>query len=91
MMLLKLLKMLRKHNRKAHIAWCYGMLGSDLNMIITEGMNKYREIEGDNNVSFFQLPNTTMETFGAHMHPGKKSHEGATKALVNYIRNKMNW
>ena len=64
------LTVLRKHNKKAHIAWCYGMLGSDLNLTITEAINKYRDSSKDNNVSFFQLPNTTMETVGSHMHPG---------------------
>ena len=85
------LEMLRKNNPKAHIAWCYGMLGSDLNLTLTEGINTYREKTKDENVSFFQLPNTTMETFGAHMHPGLKSHENATKALTDYLRNKMGW
>ena len=32
---------------------------------------------GPINLSFFQLPNTTMETVGSHMHPGFKSHENA--------------
>lgn len=85
------LEMLRKNNPKAHIAWCYGMLGSALNLTITEAMNDYRQKSNDGNVSFFQLPNTTMETFGAHMHPGLKSHQEASKALVNYLQEKMGW
>ncbi len=85
------LEMLRKNNPKAHIAWCYGMLGSDLNLILTEAINTYREKSNDHNVSFFQLPNTTMETVGAHMHPGLKSHQEASKVLVNYLQNKMGW
>ncbi|SFC88209.1 SGNH/GDSL hydrolase family protein [Butyrivibrio sp. YAB3001] len=85
------LTVLRKHNKKAHIAWCYGMLGSDLNLTITEAINKYRDSSKDNNVSFFQLPNTTMETVGSHMHPGFKSHENASKELTDYLRNKMGW
>ncbi len=89
--IISFLYMLRKHNPRAHIAWCYGMLGCDLNMTITEAMAAYREESGDKNLSFFQLPNTTMETFGSHMHPGKKSHENATTALCNYLRQLMNW
>ena len=85
------LTMLRKNNPKAHIAWCYGMLYCDLNMTITEAMSKYREKSGDTNVSFFQLPDTTPETYGAHMHPGRKSHEAAADALVLYLRKIMNW
>lgn len=85
------LTMLRKHSPKAHIVWAYGMLGSDLNLAITEGINNYRSKSGDQNVSFFQLPNTTLETYGAHMHPGLKSHENATKELTHYLRVKLNW
>jgi lysophospholipase L1-like esterase len=85
------LTMIRKHNKKAHIAWCYGMLGSDLNLVITEGINKYKENSKDENVSFFQLPNTTMETYGSHMHPGLKSHQNASVELVNYLKYKLNW
>ena len=85
------LEMLRKNNPKAHIAWCYGMLGSDLNVVIAEALGIYSKKHNDSNVSFFQLPNTTMETFGAHMHPGIRSHQGATKVLVNYLRNVMGW
>jgi hypothetical protein len=83
--------MLRKHNPNAQIIWSYGMLGSDLNLVITEGINKYKENAGDEKVSFFQLPNTTMETFGSHMHPGLKSHQNAAKELVDYLRNKLGW
>lgn len=85
------LTMLRKHNPKAHIAWCYGMLFCDLDLTITEAMTEYRRNTGDTNISFFQLPDTTMETVGAHMHPGRASHEGAAKALSNYLRTMMNW
>ena len=89
--IVKFLSMLRKHNPKAHIAWCYGMLWCDLNMTITEAMSTYRKETGDSNISFFQLPNTTGETYGAHMHPGRKSHENATKALVNFLKIQMGW
>lgn len=84
------LTMLRRHNPNAQIIWCYGMLGSDLNLVLTEGINKYKEKAGDEKVSFFQLPDTTLDTFGSHMHPGIKSHQNATKELVHYLRNKLN-
>lgn len=85
------LTMLRKHNPNAQIVWCYGMLGSDLNLVITEGINKYKEKAGDEKVSFFQLPDTTMDTYGSHMHPGVKSHQNASKELVHYLRIKLGW
>ncbi|SHN59990.1 GDSL-like Lipase/Acylhydrolase family protein [Butyrivibrio hungatei DSM 14810] len=84
------LEMLRKHNHHAHIIWAYGMLGSNLNLTLTEAINKYREKSGDNNVSFFQLPNTTMRTFGAHMHPGAQAHLEASKVLADYIKEIIN-
>ena len=83
--------MLRKHNKKAHIVWCYGMLGYDLSNGITEAINKYRSDYNDHNVAYLQLPNTTMERLGAHMHPGVKSHEIASEVLVDYLKNKLNW
>jgi hypothetical protein len=89
--IVRFLTMLRRHNPKAHIAWCYGMLWCDLNLTITEAMNTYRKESGDTNISFFQLPNTTEGTHGAHMHPGRKSHENATKALTNYLRTLLGW
>lgn len=85
------LTMLRKHSPKAHIVWCYGMLGCDLNLVITEGMNRYKEKTNDQNIAFFQLPNTKMDTYGSHMHPGRKSHENASKELVDYLKAKLNW
>lgn len=84
--IISFLKMLRLHCPNAHIVWCYGMLGCDLNLTITEAISEYRKETGDKKVDFFQLPNTTMETFGAHMHPGKESHRQAAKALVNYLK-----
>ena len=85
------LTVIRRHNPKAHIVWCYGMLGCNLNLVITEGINKYKEKAGDENVAFFQLPNTTMDTYGSHMHPGVKSHQNASRELIDYLRIKLNW
>ncbi|MCR4850681.1 MAG: SGNH/GDSL hydrolase family protein [Lachnospiraceae bacterium] len=83
------LKMVRKNNPKAVIVWCYGMLGTDLLLPITEAMNSYRNDSGDNNVFFFQLPNTNSETFGAHMHPGAKAHVAAAKELTGFLKEKL--
>ena len=85
------LTMIRKHNPNAHIVWCYGMLGCNLNLVIAEGIIKYKEKSKDENVAYFQLPNTTLETYGSHMHPGPKSHQNAAKELVDYLRTKLNW
>ena len=83
------LKMLRKNSPKAHIVWVYGMLGYNLNMGLSEGISKYMEETKDTNVTFMNLPNTTMDTYGAHMHPGVESHEVASKVLAEYLLSKL--
>ena len=80
------LKMLRKDNPGAHIVWTYGMLGYDLNLLITDAMNRYQKDTGDHNTAFINLPNTTSETVGAHTHPGVKSHERAARVLIEYLQ-----
>lgn len=81
------LKMLRKHNPGAHIVWCYGMLGYRLTLGITEAINVYVSSSGDKNIGFINLPNTTMEGFGSHMHPGEISHRAASLVLTEYLKN----
>ena len=83
------LDMVRKHNPKALIVWCYGMLGTDLLLPITDGINTYKNKSSDEKVFFFQLPNTNTETFGAHMHPGPKAHEAAAKELIGFLKEKL--
>ena len=80
------LKMLRKNNPDAHIVWVYGMIGYEMNFLITNAMNCYQKETGDGNIAFLNLPNTTEETLGARNHPGVKSHERAAKVLVEYLR-----
>ena len=80
------LKMLRKDNPDAHIVWAYGMIGYEMNFLITNAMNCYQKETGDGNIAFLNLPNTTEETLGARNHPGVKSHERAAKVLVEYLR-----
>lgn len=83
------IKMLRKHNPKAHIVWVYGMLGYDLTCGLTEAVNKYRLETNDNNVAFINIPNTTAATYGAHMHPGVESHKVAANVLSEYLLSKL--
>lgn len=80
------LAMIRKNNRHSHIVWVYGMLGYDLTLAITDAINTYRKQSGDNHVAFLQLPNTTEETVGSHLHPGAASHERAAKVLIEYLK-----
>ena len=78
--------MLRRHNPKAHIVWCYGMLGYELSFAINDAMTRYIRESGDHNVIYLQLPNTTEETVGSNGHPGKLSHERAARVLTEYLR-----
>ena len=82
--------MIRRNNPDSHIVWVYGMLGYDLTFAITDAMNNYRQVSGDNNVAFLQLPNTTDETVGSHAHPGEKSHARAAKVLTEYLQSYLN-
>lgn len=84
------LRMLRKHNPSAHIVWAYGMLGYDLTLLLTKAINRYIDETGDRNVRFINLPNTTQEGFGSHMHPGIVSHEAASKVLIEYLKEVLN-
>lgn len=79
------LEMIRRHNPDSHIVWTYGMLAYNLTLAITDAINSYRQMTGDNNVSFLQLPNTTEETVGSHAHPGELSHARAAKVLTEYL------
>ncbi len=79
------LKMLRKNNPSSHILWVYGMLGYNLSLPISDAINRYRAETGDVNTAFINLPNTCMETFGSHMHPGYAAHERAAKVLCEYL------
>ena len=80
------LKMLRKDNPDTHVVWVYGMIGYELNFLITNAMNRYQKETGDHNVAFLNLPGTTEETLGARNHPGVKSHERAARVLTEYLR-----
>lgn len=85
----KFLKMVRKNNPKAHIVWVYGMLGYDLEGLITSEIGRYKEETGDENVAYLRLPCVTEETFGAHMHPGYANHIEAARVLGAYLSEKF--
>lgn len=76
---------LRECNPSSKIIWAYGMLGYDLEEVIKSAISIYRGESDDKEVTYLQLPNSTMETFGSHWHPGYKSHYEAAKVLGKYI------
>lgn len=77
---------LRGCNKASYIVWVYGMIGDTMLPIIREAVDTYRKRTGDLKVSILQLPDTTKETAGARMHPGKLAHEAAANVLSEYIR-----
>ncbi len=84
------LGMLRRNNPDSQLVWAYGMLGYELTLAITDAINEYRKLTGDNKVSFLQLPNTTTETIGSRSHPGVPSHERAAKVMIEYLQQILN-
>lgn len=83
------LMMIRRNNPDSHIVWVYGMLGYDLTFAITDAMNTYRTITGDQNTAFLHLPCMTAENVGSHSHPGVKCHERAAAVLTEYLQTKL--
>lgn len=81
----KFLSKLRKYNKKAHIVWAYGMLGSLMAPAINHAINDYIEETGDKKVAFLSLPDTTEETKGARSHPGLLAHQKAAEELTAYL------
>lgn len=79
------LELLRSCNPKAQIIWCYGMLGTGLQLYICEAIAEYMEASGDRRVSYLQLPAVTTETVGSREHPGYLCHRQAAEALADYI------
>lgn len=80
------LALIRKNNPDSYIVWIYGMLGYELTLPITDAINSYRKLTGDNKVSFLQLPATTDETVGSRSHPGLLSHERSAQLLIEYLK-----
>ena len=78
-------KKVRKYNPKAHIVWCYGMLGYEMMPSIYKAIDKYIAETQDRKVSVLQLTNTNKETVGARCHPGLLAHQNAAEILSDYL------
>ncbi len=83
------LAQLRKRNPDSYIVWVYGMLGYDLSVPIAGAVADYRRETGDNRVDYITLPNTEVDAYGAHMHPGYASHVAAAKVLTRYLAERL--
>ena len=83
------LALIRKNNPDSYIVWIYGFCSMVViwqPLPITDAINSYRKLTGDNKVSFLQLPATTDETVGSRSHPGLLSHERSAKLLIEYLK-----
>jgi len=79
------IKLIRECNPKAYIIWCYGMLGTDIQLYLCEAVTEYVKETDDRRVSYLQLPNTTQESVGSREHPGYLCHKQAAEVLAEYI------
>lgn len=75
------LKMVRKHNPRAAILWCYGMMGDFLTPLLKRAVRNYREETADMNVYFVQLPDCIPHELGSFDHPSREGHEKAAQVL----------
>lgn len=76
---------LRKLNPTSHIVWAYGILGNEMKPAILEGMKRFKDETGDENVAFLDIPDTNPVTVGAHMHPGYLAHIEAARVIGPYL------
>ena len=76
----------RQCNPTAQIVWCYGMLGSHLLSVICEAVENYARQTRDSRIHFLQLPDTTEDTVGSRMHPGRKAHIISAKVLQTCLK-----
>lgn len=77
--------LIRECNPKAHIVWCYGMLGTDIQLYLCEAVTGYVRETGDRRVSYLQLPDTTQRSVGSREHPGYLCHKQAAEVLAGYL------
>lgn len=82
----RFLEKLRKYNKKAHIVWAYGMIGSEMEPAIRRAIKSYMQRSNDQKVSFLHLPDTTQEYMGARSHPGIMAHQRVAEELSGFIR-----
>jgi len=73
---------LRSDNPKAHILWCYGMMGHEIEPVLKEALRLY----GDPDTSYVSLPDTLAGEFGSVDHPGIPSHQKTADTLLSAIR-----
>ena len=80
------LKQIRQKNPKAQIICCLGMMGDDLYISMAQAVSKYSSETGDSKVSALRLkPQQMSDSICADWHPSEKTHEKASKQLIDAI------
>ena len=79
------LQKIRRHNPKAKIVWCYGMIGHVLADRIDRAVQEYKKQSGDERVQCILLPNIDMEKTGALSHPTEIQQQEAADYLRSQI------
>ena len=80
------LKQIRRKNPKAYIICCLGMMGDDLYISMSQAVSKYSSETGDSKISALRLkPQQMSDSICADWHPSEKTHEKASKQLIDVI------
>ena len=79
---LAFLSVLRKHNPHAHILWCYGMMGHEIEETLRDAIR----LSGDPGISYVSLPDTLPGEFGSVDHPGIPSHKKTAGILLPAVK-----
>ncbi len=81
------MKELGRMHPKAHIFWCYGMIGDPLMPQIRSSVERIREEEEDGGSRFavIELENTEEKELGSRLHPGSPSHKKAAEKILKEI------
>ena len=79
---LAFLPVLRKHNPIAHILWCYGMMGHEVENTLRDAIR----LSGDPKISYVSLPDTLPGEFGSVDHPGIPSHKKTAGTLLSAVK-----
>lgn len=81
----ELLKIIRTHNPKAQIVWCYGMIGGQLGSTLARAVERFAREQQDSRCHFLALPEVTAATMGSRLHPGIGCHQLAAQTLSDFL------
>ena len=80
---------IRKNNPSCVIVWAYGMLGYDMESLITEAIEDYKAKSSDSRVEFLKLPAAPQSELGVRWHPTPEAHAKTARVLADFIQSLM--